>query len=347
MQHTTKLTSAAALALATALPATAQEETLELQLAGTYPAATTMLGPAQERIASNIEALSGGTLDVTLYEPGALLPPSEYFNAISSGALDAAFSDSLHWTGQDIAFALFTSVPFGPAAGEYLAWMRQGGGENLMQEMFAQYDIYATVCSLISPEGGGWFREEIESVDDLQGLRFRIGGLGGNVMEKLGVSTQLLSGGEVLQALQLGTIDAAEFSMPAIDASLGFQTVADYYYFPAWQSQSSISILMIGTEKWESLSDNQRNAIDATCAANTLHMLAEGEALQVEALTQLEEDGVQLRRFPDPVLDALRESWAEVAAEQAESSEWFARVWESYSTFRDEYATWGDMGYLD
>ncbi|MGE0232366.1 MAG: TRAP transporter substrate-binding protein [Flavobacteriaceae bacterium] len=323
--------------------ATAQDKKVTLQLAGSYPAPTSILGPAQERLVKQIEALSGGSIDVELFAPGALLPPKEYFDAVSSGALDAAFTDSLIWAGKDIGFTLFTNVPFGPGAPEYLAWMKQGGGEEMMKALYGKYNIVSMVCGFLSAEGGGWFREPIESVDDLKGLKFRIGGLGGNVMEKLGASTQNISPGELLQALQLGTVDAAEFSMPSIDKSLGFQTVAKYYYFPGWQAQSSFPVLLISKAKWESFSDQQKAAVQATCDESTMAMLTEGEALQPKALAEIAAAGVEIREYPADVLAALKAKWEEVAAEQAQKSETFKKAWDSYSAFRKQYALWGKI----
>lgn len=326
--------------------AAAQDKKVTMNLAGSYPAPTSLLGPAQTRLTEQIEALSAGSIDVTLYAPGALLPPSEYFDAISSGALDAAFTDSLPWAGKDVAFTLFTNVPFGPSAPEYLAWMKQGGGEDMMKELYASYNIVSMMCGLLAAEGGGWYRKPIDSVDDMKGLKFRISGLGGNVMEKLGVSTQIISPGEILQALQLGTIDAAEFSMPSIDQSLGFQSVAKYYYFPAWQSQSSFPVLLISKSKWDELSDYQKLAIESACDRNLMAMLAEGEMAQPQALAKLTESGVEIRMYPEEVLAALEEKWQEVALEQTQKSENFKKAWESYSAFREQYAVWGKVGFL-
>lgn len=320
--------------------------TVKLQLANAYPSAMSLVGPAAANVAKNIEDLSGGTVEIEVFAPGALLPPGEYFDSIASGALDAAFIDTLPWTGKDIAFALYTNVPFGPGAPEYLAWMRQGGGQELMQELFAQFNIVAMPCGLLSPEGGGWYRNPIETVADLDGLKYRIGGLGGNVMQKLGVATQQIAGGEILQALQLGMIDGAEYSLPSIDRSIGFQSVAKYYYFPAWQSQSTFTSLMVSKAKWDEFSEAQQKAVKSACDINMIEMLAKGEYEQAVALNEIEKGGIELRRYSDEVLNALREQWEVVAKEQAERSPNFRKGWESYTAFRQEYATWGELGYL-
>ena len=146
-------------------------------------------------------------------------------------------------------------MPFGPEAGEYLGWMRHGGGKKLMEELHAKYGIGNVIlCGLISPEASGWFRKEIKTADDLKGLKMRFFGLGANVMQKLGVSTQLLQAGEIFQALQLGTIDATEFSMPVMDLTLGFHQVAKHYYFPGWHQMSTLNELIISKPKWAEFS---------------------------------------------------------------------------------------------
>ena len=188
------------------------------------------------------------------------MPASQYFDAVGNGSLDAAWTVPGFFTGKDIAFAMYSTVPFGPEVGEYLAWMKYGGGEKLMQELHAKYNIDAIPCGLISPEASGWFRKEIKTLDDLKGLKMRFFGLGANVMQKLGVATQLLQAGEIFQALQLGTIDATEFSMPVMDLTLGFHQVAKFYYFPGWHQMSTFNVLFISKAKWAELSRHAEGA---------------------------------------------------------------------------------------
>ena len=139
---------------------------------------------------------------------------------------------------------MYATVPFGPEVGEYLAWMSFGGGEQMMKELHAKYNVEVLLCGVISPEASGWFRKEIKTLDDLKGLKMRFFGLGANVMQKMGVPTQMLRAGEIFQALQLGTIDATEFSMPAMDLTLGFHQVAKHYYFPGWHQQATLNHLL-------------------------------------------------------------------------------------------------------
>ncbi|MDP3225527.1 MAG: C4-dicarboxylate ABC transporter, partial [Rubrivivax sp.] len=215
-------------------PAQAQDKKVRAQMGWAFPSSTGLLGPAQARLVETLRAVSGGSIDVKGFEPGALVPANQYLDAVGNGSLDMAFTVSGFWTGKYIAFAMYASVPFGPDVGEYLAWMKHGGCEKLMKELHAKYNVEVIPCGIIAPEASGWFRKEIKTLDDLKGLKMRFFGLGANVMQKMGVSTQLLQAGEIFQALQLGTIDATEFSMPVADLTLGFHQVAKFYYFPGW-----------------------------------------------------------------------------------------------------------------
>jgi TRAP-type mannitol/chloroaromatic compound transport system substrate-binding protein len=237
-------------------------------------------------------------------------------------------------------------VPFGPSAGEYLGWIYHGGGQELLDELYAQYNIKAVICGIIAPEASGWFRKEINSTADLNGLKMRFFGLGAKVMERMGVSTQLLAGGDIFPALERGSIDATEFSMPAIDLDLGFYQVAKHYYFPGWHQQSTLFDLMMNKEKYDALSDTQKAQIDAVCGANITAGLAEGEAIQGNALAELQEKGVTIHRWSPEILGELEAAWSEVAAELAASNPTFKKVWDSLSTYRKQYKIWGDLGYL-
>ena len=238
----------------------AGEDTIRWKMASSFPGELVQLGTLGKRFEAKVQTASNDSLRLKFYEPGALVPALEIFDAVSSGSLDAGWSSSGYWAGKIPALQFFAAVPFGPNPGEYLAWLQFGGGVELRQELYAAHNIHALHCGMISPEGSGWFREEINSVEDLKGLKMRFFGLGAKVMEKLGVSTQLLAGGDIFPALELGTIDATEFSMPAIDLDLGFHQVAKHYYFPGWHQPSSLLELIINKERWDGV-DAQRQQL--------------------------------------------------------------------------------------
>jgi TRAP-type mannitol/chloroaromatic compound transport system substrate-binding protein len=175
----------------------------------------------------------------------------------------------------------------------------------------------------------------------------RFFGLGAKVMEKLGVATQQLAPGEILQALQLGTIDATEFSLPAMDQRLGFHQVAKYYYFPGWHQQATFFDLMISKKKWDALSEQHKAIIEHACGDQIRESIAEGEALQWRAIREMQEkSGVQVRRWPAEILAAYEKAWNEVVAEESARNPNFKRVWDSYARFRADYAIWREHGYL-
>ncbi|MEJ8571179.1 TRAP transporter substrate-binding protein [Microbaculum marinum] len=313
----------------------------------TYPGSLTQLGTLGKYVAERLAIVTDGDVELVFQEPGALVPALEVFDAISSGAVEAGWSTPGYWAGKVPALQLFAAVPFGPQAGEYLAWLKFGGGKELFEEIYHKYGIHGVHCGVIAPEASGWFREEITSTDDLKGKKMRFFGLGAKVMEKMGVSTQLLAGGDIFPALELGTIDATEFSMPAIDLNLGFYQVAKHYYFPGWHQQSTLFDLMINLDLWESLDDVTKARIETVCDAAITYGLAEGEAIQFAALQELEKNGVNIHEWPPEILAEFEAAWEEVVAEQVAADEDFAKAWDSLSSFRENYSKWKDLGYLD
>lgn len=323
------------------------QERVRWKMGSTYAGSLTQLGTLGKRVDDKIDAVSGGNIKIKFYEPGALVPALEVFDAVSTGSIDAAFSTPGYWAGKVPALQLFGAVPFGPQAGEYLAWVKFGGGQEIFDKLYAEHGIKSLFCGLIAPEASGWFSKEINAVEDLKGLKMRFFGLGAKVMEKLGVSTQLLAGGDIYPALELGTIDATEFSMPAIDLKLGFHQVAKYYYFPGWHQQSTLFDLMMNKEKWDALDKTQQAQIEAVCNDNLAYGFAEGEAIQFAALKELQEKGVNIKKWSPEILTAMRGAWEEVATELSAEDANFKMAYESLQEFRANYKIWKDIGYLD
>jgi TRAP-type mannitol/chloroaromatic compound transport system substrate-binding protein len=316
------------------------------QMQSTFPGSLTQLGTLGKLVAERVTAVTDGQLAIEFQEPGALVPALETFDAVASGAVEAGWSTPGYWAGKVPALQLFSAVPFGPEPGEYLAWIKFGGGKELFEEIYHRHNIHGIHCGIIAPEASGWFRREINSVEDLQGLKMRFFGLGASVMEKLGVSTQLLAAGDIFPALERGTIDATEFSMPAIDLNLGFHQVAKHYYFPGWHQQATLQDLMVNLDVWEGLDDLTKLRIETVCDANIAYGLAEGEALQFAALEELVSHGVTLHQWSPEILAAFEDAWAEVVEEETAADPDFKRAWESLSEFRQRYARWKELGYL-
>lgn len=325
---------------------TAFADKVTINMPSTFPGSLIQLGQAGVKLQDTLNLISGGDIEVKFFEPNALVPPLEIYDNVSNGSVDAGWSVPGYWGSKNSAYNLFAAVPFGPSAGEYLAWHWYGGGEEMMNEIYNRDGIQSLVCGVIAPEASGWFRKEIKSPEDLKGLKMRFFGLGAKVMQKLGVDTQLLAGGDIYPALERGTIDATEFSMPAIDQNLGFYNIAKHYYFPGWHQQSTIQELLISKAKWDAMDDRQRSMISTACRANVATQLAEGEAIQGKALAEMEANGVTIHKWPDEMLATFKGAWDEVVAEEVAANPDFKKVWDSMQAFRGEYAKWSELGYL-
>jgi TRAP-type mannitol/chloroaromatic compound transport system substrate-binding protein len=331
-----------ALTLAAATDAAAQER-VRWKMQSAFTSTLAHLGTSGVRFTENIDRLSGGNFELKFFEPGALVPALECFDAASKGSVEACWTTAGYHTGKHPSLAFFTAVPFGPSFGEYFAWMQFGGGKDLQNEIYARSDLYSLDCNMIGPETSGWFREQVESLEGLRGLKMRFFGLGAQVMQKLGVSTQLLAGADIYPALERGVIDATEFSMPNMDIDLGFHQVAKYNYYPGWHQQSSIGELLMNKAAWEALDEQNQAILEASCGWNIYVNYAETEAMNPAAMNKmLEEYGVTNVRWTDEELAAFEQAWSEVLEEQSAQDEDFARIAESYQAFRKEYKTWGD-----
>ncbi len=334
--------------VAMGLSATAEaQKRVKWKMQSAFASQLSVLGETVQHFERNIELMSGGSLVIKAYEPNALIPALEGFDAVKKGSIDAMWGASAYHVGKIPALSWFTAVPFGPRAGEYQAWLRYGGGDEIYDEIYAAHGLKGFHCLIIAPEASGWFREEIRSADDLKGLKLRYGGLGARVMAKMGASTQLLAPGDIYRALERGVIDATEFSMPVIDLALGFHQVAKHYYFPGWHQQATIGELLVNLEKWQALSKQHKAILEVACGDSLNWSFVRSEALQFEALRNLQEKGVTLHRWPDSMLAQFEAKWQEVLEEESAKDPLFKRIYESFSTFRKQYAIWREHGYID
>ncbi len=340
-----KLTSGTcAIALCIAAGST-EAETLDMQ--AYVPQSLPVLGTAGVDLGDRVARLTGGEVEIVYHDPGALVPTNEILDAVSTGAIAAGWYTPGLAEGVIPAAPLFTAFPFGPDAVEYTAWWYQGGGKELWAELSAPFGIHTELCTMLAPEASGWFANPIESPDDLAGLKMRIFGLGASVLEKLGAQAQSMGVGDTVTGLNLGTLDAAEISFPALDLKLGMQEHASHYYFPGWHQQSSLITFIVNQDVWDGMEDSHRAAIQEVCAANVALTIAEGESIQLAPLAQLEAEGVTVHKWNDEMLAAFQGGWDEVLAERTSADADFARVWDSITSFRADYATWADLGYLD
>ena len=329
-----------------ATPATAKKVLLKVPVC--FPTALPGLGTTAPWLADRIEALSNGEMKMKVYEPGKLVAPFEILDAVSKGKINAGYATPGYWQGKIKAASLFSAVPFGPEAGEYLAWIYHGGGLQLWQEMYdkAGYNVKILPFGIIAPETSGWFHKPIEKVEDLKGLRMRFFGLGGQAMQKLGVSTSLLPGGEIFPALEKGAIDATEFSMPAIDQRLGLYKIVKYNYYPGWHQQATVFELLINKDVWNKMTDHQKMVLEVGTRAATLDAFAMTEAIQGPVIKEnVTKRGVKNMYWSDDMLMTFKKAWEEVVAEQSKDP-MFKKVYDHMSAFRAEYKYWSEYGFL-
>ncbi|MFP6623591.1 MAG: TRAP transporter substrate-binding protein [Myxococcota bacterium] len=297
-------------------------------------------------VSEQVKAASNGSILLEVYEPGELVPPFSITEAVRDAKVDAGYT----WLGYDQGklpwSTLFGAVPFGMEPWEYTAWWYHGGGRELAEELYGGFGIRVILCGIIGPESAGWFREPIDDLQDLRGLKIRFAGLGGMVIQRLGASVTMLPGGEIFQALEKGAIDATEFSMPAIDQRLGFDRIVKFNYFPGWHQPFTAFHLAVNPAAWAELASHQQAVIETSCTAGITRNLAHGEAIQGEALRRSREKGVHVKSLPDDVLHELARISQEVLEEQAQLHADFKRVLDSQRTFSDDYQGWKRVGFL-
>jgi TRAP-type mannitol/chloroaromatic compound transport system substrate-binding protein len=318
------------------------QERVRWKMPSAFASTLTHLGPSGVRFTKDIERLSGGKFEIKFFEPGAIVPALECFDAVSKGSAEACWTTPGYHTGKYPALAFFTTVPFGPGIGEFLAWKWFGDGNKLRDEIYAKHDLIAFDCFCIGPETSGWFRKEIKSLDEMKGLKMRFFGLGAKVMQKLGVSTQLLAGADIFPALERGVIDATEFSMPAMDIKLGFHQIAKYNYFPGWHQQVSCSELLMNRKSYEALPDQYKAMIQIATQAQVIYTYAETEFTQFGVMAEMRDKyQVQAKRWPDEMLKAYEKAWLEVIKEESAGDPLFKKIADNYLEFRKNYAIWG------
>ncbi len=321
----------------------AAEYTLQSAFGKTLP----ILGPGGDRFVETVSLLTDGAVRFTYLGAGELSPPFEILDNVGVGAIDAGWSYAGYASGKAPAAALFGSIPFGPQAMEYVSWVHHGGGLALWREIYAPFNVVPMPCGVIISEAGGWYTKPIETPADLEGLNIRIGGLGGRILAKLGANAMSLPVGEISTSLETGRLDATELSFPMVDVLLGFDQVAKHYYFPGWHQPSGFLEFYMNKDRWEALTDRGRRAIETACADLNLWAIGTAMAGQTEALAKFQANGVDIKRFPDTVIDALRAAADEVYAEGSAADPMFARVMESFRRFSETYQAYAALSRLD
>jgi TRAP-type mannitol/chloroaromatic compound transport system substrate-binding protein len=305
-----------------------------------YPKNLDFLFGAAEDIAKRVAAATDNKFQIRVFAGGEIVPGLQVLDAVQNETVECGHTASYYYVGKDPTFAFDTAIPFGLNCRAQNAWMYYGGGLELMRELFRDYNIVQFPAGNTGAQMGGWFRKEIRTVEDLRGLKFRIAGLAGQVMTKLGVVPQQIAGGDLYPALERGAIDAAEWVGPYDDEKLGFVKVAPYYYYPGWWEAGPQLSFYVNIKQWESLPDEYRAAVEAACAAANVLMVARYDAGNPPALRRLVGEGAILKPFPRDVLLASYKAAFEVYEETAAKNPKFKKVYEAWSKFRDDEDLW-------
>ena len=332
---------AAAATPALAAPALAQSlPQIKWRMTSSFPKTLETLWGSAERFSQFVSDATDGNFQIQIFPAGEIAPALEAANEVGKGSIEMCQTASYYYWGKDPAFAFGTAVPFGLNARQQNAWMYFGGAMDLMNAFYATHNLIAFPAGNTGAQMGGWFRDEINSVEDLKGLKFRIAGFGGAVISKLGVVPQQLAGADVYPALEKGTIDATEFVGPADDEKLGLYKVAKYYYYPGWWEGGAMLHHMVNLERWNELPKPYQAILKAGCANSNVSMLAEYDQRNPGALKRLVAAGAILRPFPQDVMTACfaaaNESYAEISAKNAN----FKKIYESMTAFRADGFLW-------
>ena len=313
--------------------AAAPVETVHWKLVTTWPKNYPGLGTGADDFAKRVERMSNGRLVIKTYAAGELVPALEVFDAVSRGTAQMGHGPSYYWKGKVPAAQFFTSVPFGLTTMEFNSWVTYGGGMQLWEEAYAPHGVKPLLGGNSGMQMGGWFNKEINSVDDLKGLKIRMPGLGGEVLAKLGATTVNLPGGEIFTSLQTGAIDATDWVSPYNDLAFGLNKAAKYYYFPAWQEPQALVELLVNKSAYEKLPADLQVIVSEAARSAALDMMDDYTFNNAKALPVLLEQGTVLKRFPDAVLAALRETSAQVLNEVAAQSDLNTRIHASQEAF--------------
>jgi TRAP-type mannitol/chloroaromatic compound transport system substrate-binding protein len=323
---------------------TASQQTFTWKMVTTWPKNFPGLGTGANLLAQLVGEMSAGRLQIKVYGANELVPPLEVFDAVASGTAEMGHTAAYYWKGKSPTTQFFSTVPFGMTAQEMNAWLYYGGGMELWREVYAPYGLIPAAAGNSGVQMGGWFNREINGVEDLQGLKMRIPGLGGEVLRRAGGTPVGMPGTEIFTSLQSGVIDATEWVGPWNDLSLGLYKAAKYYYYPGWHEPGTTMECMLNQVAFEALPDDLQSIVMNACKAVNADMLAEFTARNNAALqTLIHEYHVDVRAFPKPVLDKLRLISEEVVAAIAGEDELSARVYESYNRFKKQVVAWHDV----
>lgn len=326
---------------AVAAPVFAQDApTLNWRMASSFPRSVDTLFGTGDIFCKFVTEASGGKFNIRHFPPGEIVPALQVMDAVGNNTIECGHTCGYYYYGKDPAFCFDTTVPFGLNARQMNSWVFEGDGMKLLRELFKTQNVINFPMGNTGVQMGGWYRKEIKSVDDLNGLKMRTAGFAGEVLSRLGVVPQQLAGGDVYPSLEKGTLDAVEFVGPYDDEKLGFNKVAKYYYSPGWWEGGPQVSLYINDGEWEKLPKNYQAIVEAASRVAHVHMTAAYDARNAMALRRLIAAGTELRSFPRAVMDAAWETTNKVYAEFSARDPRFKALLESYMGFRDNVVPW-------
>jgi TRAP-type mannitol/chloroaromatic compound transport system substrate-binding protein len=316
----------------------------QLKMVTDWPEGVPGLQGSAVRLAQTIGAASGGRIKIEAFPAGALVRPFETFDAVGAGVADMYHSADYYWEKKSPTFTFFAAVPFGFTADELFAWVRYGGGQELWDALSGQFNIKPFLCSNTGTQMGGWFTREITSPEQFKGLRYRMPGLGGEVLRQMGGTVVNLPGGEIVPSLRSGAIDASEWIGPWADMALGLHKAVNHYYYPGFHEPGTALALGINKRVWESFDASDRRLIEAAVAGEYAYSLAEFNANNALSLRKLREEGtVKILKFDDPLLKAFLEATKDVVAKAGSGDELSKKIYASYQQFRALIMDWSDI----
>jgi TRAP-type mannitol/chloroaromatic compound transport system substrate-binding protein len=323
----------------------------QLRMVTTWPKNFPGLGTAAEDLSARVNAMTDGKIQIKVFAAGELVPPFQSFDAVSSGTADMSHSASYYWQGKHKALNFFTAVPFGLTAVEHATWIYSGGGQALWDEVCAQFEIKPILRASTGVQMGGWYRKEINSLEDYKGLKFRMPGLGGEVLRRLGVAVVNLPGGEIFPALQSGAIDGTEWVGPWNDLAFGFYKVAKYYYHPGFHEPGTTGEVLFNKKVWEGLGKENQAILDAVIQAQAWKEYCDFVLNNANSLPVLiNKHGVQMRKFSNDIMIGIGKVAGEVVKEVGNSDPLTKKVYDSYIDIRKNMIGWskiGEQGYMN
>jgi TRAP-type mannitol/chloroaromatic compound transport system substrate-binding protein len=334
-----------AMGAAVAAPAIAQSAPeVKWRLASSFPRSLDTIYGAAEIISKYVAEATDNKFQIQVFAGGEIVPPLQALDAVQNGTVEACHTCLYYYWGKDPTFAFGTAVPFGMNSRQENAWMYYGGGTDLMNEFLASYGVNNFAAGNTGTQMGGWFRKEVKSVADLNGLKMRIGGFGGSVLQKLGAVPQQIAGGDIYPSLEKGTIDAAEWVGPYDDEKLGFQKVAPFYYYPGWWEGGAMLNLNTNLEKYNQLPKSYQAILKAAAATANVETQAKYDTNNPLALKRLVAAGTRLRPFPQDVMEACWKAANEVYGEMSAKNPKFKKVHDAYMAFRNDQYLWWQVG---